>query len=189
MERQIIGDNREKWWKILIILIFHHWVEFFKKNVSSSIFMICSILFVTVTKYQKMLKKRLDMFEKNMTPIDYRLPSIPAGHVAALSFSLLDGMKWKVWKNFFFLNSENFGVQKTEFRAQIVNKFYSLFSENEVSKKTPLNEFCPLLYPDFPILNLETVATKSFRLRSTSALSTSCDLLRMRARVTGSGNV
>ncbi|XP_064623273.1 uncharacterized protein LOC135485317 isoform X13 [Lineus longissimus] len=52
-----------------------------------------------LTKYQKMLRKRLEMFEQMHTPQrDFSLPAVPGAgsHIAALSFSLNEGIKWKI---------------------------------------------------------------------------------------------
>ncbi|KAL4237950.1 hypothetical protein ACF0H5_002660 [Mactra antiquata] len=47
-----------------------------------------------VTKYQKMLKKRMDIIDNYVIPPnEFHLPSIPEGGVAAFTFSLTDGVK------------------------------------------------------------------------------------------------
>nr|XP_011425853.2 regulator of G-protein signaling 22 isoform X2 [Crassostrea gigas] len=49
-----------------------------------------------VTKYQKMLKKRLDNIENYEIPKeDFTFPSIPDGSIAAYTFSLSDGVRWR----------------------------------------------------------------------------------------------
>lgn len=50
-----------------------------------------------VTKYQKMLKKRLDNIENYEIPKeDFAFPPIPDGSIAAYTFSLSDGVRWRV---------------------------------------------------------------------------------------------
>lgn len=49
-----------------------------------------------VTKYQKMLKKRLDNIENYEIPKeDFAFPPIPDGSIAAYTFSLSDGVRWR----------------------------------------------------------------------------------------------
>ncbi|XP_062595139.1 regulator of G-protein signaling 22-like isoform X4 [Saccostrea cucullata] len=49
-----------------------------------------------VTKYQKMLKKRLDGIENYEIPKeDFSFPPIPDGSIAAYTFSLSDGVRWR----------------------------------------------------------------------------------------------
>ncbi|KAL5009301.1 hypothetical protein ScPMuIL_014882 [Solemya velum] len=49
-----------------------------------------------VTKYQKMLKKRLDTINNyKMPPRVFSLPAIPEGGVAAYTFTLSEGVKWR----------------------------------------------------------------------------------------------
>lgn len=50
-----------------------------------------------MTKYQKMLKKRLDNIENYEIPKeDFAFPPIPDGSIAAYTFSLSDGVRWRV---------------------------------------------------------------------------------------------
>ncbi|XP_060581076.1 uncharacterized protein LOC132737754 isoform X4 [Ruditapes philippinarum] len=47
-----------------------------------------------VTKYQKMLKKRMESIDNYVIPPnEFQLPSIPEGAIAAFTFSLSDGVK------------------------------------------------------------------------------------------------
>ncbi|XP_078313752.1 uncharacterized protein LOC111129190 isoform X10 [Crassostrea virginica] len=49
-----------------------------------------------VTKYQKMLKKRLDNIENYEIPKEeFSFPPIPDGSIAAYTFSLSDGVRWR----------------------------------------------------------------------------------------------
>ncbi|XP_033734034.1 uncharacterized protein LOC117323122 isoform X2 [Pecten maximus] len=49
-----------------------------------------------VTKHQKMLKKRLEAIENYVIPSnEFHLPSIPEGSIAAYTFSLSDGVRWR----------------------------------------------------------------------------------------------
>ncbi|XP_021361721.1 uncharacterized protein LOC110455726 isoform X3 [Mizuhopecten yessoensis] len=49
-----------------------------------------------VTKHQKMLKKRLEAIENYEIPSnEFHLPSIPEGSIAAYTFSLSDGVRWR----------------------------------------------------------------------------------------------
>ncbi|XP_059138673.1 regulator of G-protein signaling 22-like isoform X2 [Physella acuta] len=54
-----------------------------------------------VTKYEKMLKKRLETIENYKAPSsDFSLPSIPEGAVPSFSISLSEGVKFKPVQNF-----------------------------------------------------------------------------------------
>lgn len=49
-----------------------------------------------VTKYQKMLKKRLDTIENyEIPPSDFSLPPVPEGGMSAYTFSLSEGVRWR----------------------------------------------------------------------------------------------
>ncbi|XP_069117342.1 regulator of G-protein signaling 22-like isoform X3 [Argopecten irradians] len=49
-----------------------------------------------VTKHEKMLKKRLEAIENYEIPSnEFHLPSIPEGSIAAYTFSLSDGVRWR----------------------------------------------------------------------------------------------
>jgi hypothetical protein len=57
---------------------------------------LCSAYF-QVTKYQKMLKKRLENIENYEIPKEeFAFPAIPDGSIAAYTFSLSDGVRWRV---------------------------------------------------------------------------------------------
>ena len=52
---------------------------------------------LAVTKYEKMLKKRMENIDNYVVPPnEFHLPSIPEGAIAAFSFSLADGVKLRV---------------------------------------------------------------------------------------------
>ena len=54
-------------------------------------------VFFSVTKYQKLLKSRLEKIDGFQLPSQvFPLPAIPEGAIQAYSFSLADGVKWRV---------------------------------------------------------------------------------------------
>ena len=60
-----------------------------------------------MTKYEKMLKKRMENIDNYVIPPnEFHLPSIPEGAIAAFSFSLADGVKLRVsyifWLSFVY---------------------------------------------------------------------------------------
>lgn len=58
---------------------------------------VTTVLYFSVTKYQKMLKKRLDNIENYEIPKEeFSFPPIPDGSIAAYTFSLSDGVRWRV---------------------------------------------------------------------------------------------
>jgi hypothetical protein len=59
-------------------------------------------LFLSVTKYQKLLKSRLDKIDGFQLPSQiFHLPPIPEGAIHAYSFSLAEGVRWRV--NYYFI--------------------------------------------------------------------------------------
>lgn len=58
---------------------------------------VTTVLYFSVTKYQKMLKKRLENIENYEIPKEeFSFPPIPDGSIAAYTFSLSDGVRWRV---------------------------------------------------------------------------------------------
>ena len=52
---------------------------------------------ISVTKHEKMLKKRMENIDNYVIPSnEFNLPSIPEGGAAAFTFSLSDGIKIRV---------------------------------------------------------------------------------------------
>lgn len=65
----------------------------------------CILFSLSVTKQQKIFKKRLESFEHMEPPkVQFKLPQIPKGSTQSFSFSLTEGVKWRVSIHIIFLN-------------------------------------------------------------------------------------
>ncbi|XP_052275180.1 uncharacterized protein LOC127874696 isoform X4 [Dreissena polymorpha] len=88
-----------------------------------------------VTKYQKMLKKRLEVIDNYVIPSsEFRLPNIPEGAIAAFTFSLSDGVKLRPQSPISDAGSElnNSGVSSTH--SELKRRKSSLSSIPEHSR-------------------------------------------------------
>ncbi|XP_052766652.1 uncharacterized protein LOC128207645 isoform X4 [Mya arenaria] len=89
-----------------------------------------------VTKYQKMLKKRLEQIENYVIPpSEFRLPQIPEGAIAAFTFSLSDGVKLRPQSPMSDTASELNGSMAGSSRAERRRRRSSQMSEHSVGHR------------------------------------------------------
>jgi len=86
-------------WTFFLYLRFYYIL--INKFLFTQILIQCAVylffLFLSVTKYQKLLKSRLDKIDGFQLPSQiFHLPPIPEGAIHAYSFSLAEGVRWRV---------------------------------------------------------------------------------------------